>query len=78
MTSRIPRFELLSLWWITRSLLALAYDRRMTVGLAFQLVDSVRDYRRALSEFREDVAMNRFGSRWVSAPRHSDSTTDES
>jgi hypothetical protein len=52
------RLKLISEWWsITRSLAALAVDRRMTVGLADELVDCVCDYRLILKGFREDVAV---------------------
>jgi len=60
------RTRLFATWWSsTRSLLALATDRRMTTGLAEELVDCAEEYNRALILFRDDVAVNRFGSRWL-------------
>lgn len=66
MTPRMFRAQLLSKWWsITRSLVALGFDRRMSIGHAEELVDALRDFGRSLEGFRIDVAENRFGSELV-------------
>jgi len=52
--------------------------RRMTLGLGCELVDSARGYSRALNQFREDVAISRFGPRPMAASLPLDGTVDES
>ena len=72
MTPRILRGHLLSAWWsITRSMIALGRDRRMTVGLADELADAAFDFSRYLANFREDVSVSRFGPRSVDEERRS-------
>jgi hypothetical protein len=65
-TREVFRSRLLAAWWsLTCSLVALWFDRRMTTGLAEELVDCTDQYSRELIRFREDVAISRFGSRWA-------------
>jgi hypothetical protein len=69
MTPRLLRWQLFTAWCsITRSLLALAFDRRMSEGLSHELVDCTHDGSRILNQFRRDVAIDRFGSRWLTRP----------
>jgi hypothetical protein len=66
MSPKVFRTRLIAAWWSsTCSLLALAMDRRMTTGLAEESVDCAEEYSRALIHFRDDVAVNRLGSRWL-------------
>ena len=60
------RIRLIAAWWSsTCSLVALAMDRRITIGLAEESVDCAEEYSLALTLFRDDVAVNRLGSRWL-------------
>lgn len=66
MTPWVFRSRLLAAWWsLTRSAVALWFDRRMSMGLAEELVDCIDQHNLELIRFREDVARSRFGSRWA-------------
>jgi len=70
MAPRVFRSKLWAAWWsATRSLFVLSFDHRMTAGLAEELVDFVREYSRVLDLFKEDVASQRMGSRWLTEVR---------
>lgn len=61
------RATLIHSWWSsTVSILSLAFDRRMTFGLSEELMDLERQHAEMLRDFRQDVAICRFGSRCVS------------